>query len=537
MKAFVQLFAALDETTKTNEKVEALVAYFRIAPPEDAAWAIFFLSGRKPKAVVTVTKLCEWAVAAAEIPGWLFDECYDTVGDVAETIALVLPPYSSSTSQSLHETIERLYSLRTAPQDKQRSIVVDAWMQMNSSERFVFNKLLTGAFRVGVSQQLVARALAEVSQLPVDVISHRLMGNWEPSPDFYRTLIDPHTEGSDISRPYPFCLAHPLEDAPEKLGDVHAWCAEWKWDGIRAQLIKRGDRVFLWSRGEELVSDRFPEIVEAARCLQDGTVIDGEILPWRNGAVLDFGELQPRIGRKAVTKKLMQDIPVILMAYDLLEYEGEDVRSQPLFWRRMVLEKVVANKFAAARILLSPTVAGSSWEELAASRSESRKHNVEGLLLKRLSSTYKVGRQRGDWWKWKIDPYTIDAVLLYAQRGTGKRASLYTDYTFGVWKDDQLVPFAKAYSGLTDAEIRQVDAFVRDNTVERFGPVRVVKPQLVFELGFEGIQRSTRHKSGVAVRFPRILRWRHDKKVEEADLLAQVEALLGDGDTNPRSQT
>jgi DNA ligase-1 len=529
MKAFVELFAALDETTKTNEKVEAMVAYLRHVPPQDAAWAIYFLSGRKPKAVMTVTKLSEWTIEAAPIPSWLFDECYDTVGDIAETIALVLPPSGPGASRPLHEVIERLYSLRAAAQDKQKSIVVDAWMHMKSSERFVFNKLLTGAFRVGVSQQLVARAISEVSGLTVDVINHRLMGNWEPGEAFYSTLINPETEDSDVSRPYPFCLAYALDSDPEKLGDVHTWCAEWKWDGIRAQLIKRSDQVFLWSRGEELVTERFPEIVEAARSLPDGTVIDGEILPWRNG-VLDFGELQPRIGRKMVSRKLMQDIPVVLMAYDLLEYEGEDVRNQPLFWRRMVLEKVVANKIAAAKIMLSPTVAGNSWQELADARLESRKHNVEGLVLKRLSSTYKVGRQRGDWWKWKVDPYTVDAVLLYAQPGSGKRASLYTDYTFGVWSGDQLVPFAKAYSGLTDAEIRKVDAFIRENTLERHGPVRVVKPQLVFELGFEGIQRSKRHKSGIAVRFPRILRWRHDKKAEEADALTQVEALLDSSD-------
>ena len=526
MKAFVDLYSSLDETTKTNEKVAALGEYFQKTPPVDAAWAIYFLSGRKPKAVMTVTKLCEWAIDTADIPAWLFDECYDTVGDIAETIALILPPRLAEAERPLHRVVDDIYSLKNALQEKQRSVVIDAWMNLDSSERFIFNKLLTGAFRVGVSQQLVAKALSQVSGLSVEVISHRLMGNWSPSEEFYRQLVNPDTEDADVSRPYPFCLAYPLEGTADKLGDVHTWCAEWKWDGIRCQLIKRQDHVFLWSRGEEEVSGRFPEIAEAARTLPDGTVIDGEILPWRDGHVLDFGELQLRIGRKTVSKKLMQEVPVVLMAYDLLEYEGEDVRNQPFFWRRMMLEKVVAHKVAAARIMLSPTVAGSSWEELAESRRQSRNHNVEGLMLKRLSSTYKVGRQRGDWWKWKVDPYSIDAVLLYAQRGSGKRASLYTDYTFGVWKGEELVPFAKAYSGLTDAEIRQVDSFVRNNTLERFGPVRVVKPELVFELGFEGIQRSSRHKSGIAVRFPRILRWRHDKKVDEADSLAQVEALL-----------
>jgi DNA ligase-1 len=526
MKAFADLFSALDQTNKTGEKIDAMVRYFRSAPPADAAWAIFFLSGRKPKAVVQVPRLCLWAVEAAGLPPWLFDESYDAVGDVAETIALLLPVSNVIELHPLHEMVERLYSLRRCNEEKQRQIVIDTWRQMDATQRFVWNKLITGAFRVGVSQQLVARALAEVSGLTVEVISHRLMGNWDATAEFYTALISEDTKDADISRPYPFCLAYPLEGEPEDLGDVRDWSAEWKWDGIRSQLIKRDGQLFLWSRGEELITERFPEISEAAKFLPDGTAIDGEVLAWRDGAVLDFGQLQLRIGRKVVGKKLLTDVPVILMAYDLLELAGQDVREQPFAWRRSHLESLLTNAFSADRIQLSPIVTGASWSDLQQSRSQSRAFNVEGLILKKLQSPYRVGRQKGDWWKWKIDPYTVDAVLIYAQRGSGKRASLYTDYTFGVWDHDQLVPIAKAYSGLTDAEIAQVDSFVRRNTLDKYGPVRVVKPSLVFELGFEGLQKSTRHKSGIAVRFPRMLRWRTDKKPEDADSLDTIEAML-----------
>lgn len=526
MKAFVELFAALDETNKTNEKVEALTRYFDNTAAEDASWALFFLSGRKPKAVVQVPRLCGWACEAAGIEPWLFDECYEVVGDVAETMALCQPHNASSTFLPLHKMVERLHSLKRLREEEQRRLIMQTWAEMDTGERFVWNKLLTGAFRVGVSQQLVTRALSRVSGIHIEVISHRLMGNWEPTADFYRELLNEETEDADISRPYPFALAYPLDAEPPSLGPVSDWSAEWKWDGIRSQLIKRNDQIFIWSRGEELITERFLEISEAARFLPDGTVIDGEILGWKDNQVMPFGELQTRIGRKTASKKLQQDVPVVLMAYDLLEWQGEDIRAKSFESRRQVLESVLADEFSNLRLMVSPIVAAKSWDDLLAARAESRAVNVEGLILKRNDSPYRVGRQRGDWWKWKIDPYSIDAVLIYAQRGTGRRASLYTDYTFGVWDDGKLVPIAKAYSGLTDAEILEVDAFVRKSTTEKFGPVRVVKPELVFELGFEGIWRSTRHKSGIAVRFPRILRWRTDKKVEEADSLKTVEALL-----------
>lgn len=527
MKAFADLYATLDETTKTSEKVDALTRYFANAPASDAAWAVYFLIGRKPRQVVPSKKLRSWAAAAASVPDWLFQESYDAVGDVAETIALLLPEPRESSDLPLHVWVEeRLLELRTAGEDAQREGMLQAWAAMDHSQRFVWNKLISGAFRVGVSQQLVIRALGRVRGIDPSVVAHRLMGDWSPTPAFFDRLHTEETVDADLSRPYPFFLAHALESAPESLGPATEWQAEWKWDGIRSQLIRRGGQTFLWTRGEELVTDRYPELAAVGDDLPEGVVLDGEILPWKDGAPLPFSQLQRRIGRKAVTKSILADIPVILMAYDLLEFEARDVRAEPLEWRRGLLSKLVDASAHPSKIVLSPIVPGKSWEDLATARRSSRGMRAEGLMLKHKGSAYGVGRRRGDWWKWKIDPLTVDAVLIAAQPGSGKRASLHTDYTFGVWHDGRLVTIAKAYSGLTDEEIRRVDAFVRKHTIEKFGPVRTVEPVLVFELAFEGLNWSPRHKSGVAVRFPRILRWRTDKSASEADSLEMVRTLL-----------
>jgi DNA ligase-1 len=394
---------------------------------------------------------------------------------------------------------------------------------MDERQRFAWNKLLTGEFRVGVSQSLVVRAIAETSGISTEVIAHRLMGEWQPTAEFWKQLVAPDTADADVSQPYPFFLAYPLEGAVQDLGDIHDWQIEWKWDGIRAQLIRRQWRTFLWSRGEELITDRFPEIEALGALLPEGTVIDGEVLPWKDGAPLPFAQMQRRIGRKVLGQKILSEVPVVLIAYDLLEFEGVDIRDRPIEWRRAQLEAIAPPHSA---LVVSPLVAAASWDDLARLRQESRARKVEGCMLKRHGSPYRVGRRRGDWWKWKIDPYSVDAVLIYAQPGSGRRASLFTDYTFGIWDNGKLVPFAKAYSGLSDEEIRQVDAFVRRNTIEKFGPVHAVKPELVFELAFEGIQLSPRHRSGIAVRFPRMARWRHDKKAEDADSIETIRALL-----------
>ncbi|MEP7075242.1 MAG: ATP-dependent DNA ligase [Acidobacteriota bacterium] len=531
MKLFTELYVELDQTNKTNEKVEAMRYYFTHADKWDAAWALYFLSGRKPRQIVRSKNLRDWAMEMSGIPEWLFMESRDTVGDGAETSALLLPNVNSVDETPLHILVEeQLLPLRKADEEIQKAAVTDAWSRMNYAQRLVYNKLISGAFRVGVSQLLVMRALSQLSGVPADIVAMRLMGEWEPTAEFFENLLEPELDSDEtpIARPYPFHLSHQIDFAADELGDVADWQAEWKWDGIRAQVIKRKDEVFIWSRGEDLITERFPEIEAAARELPNGTVLDGEILPWREDRVLPFTEMQRRIGRKNLSAKILEEVPVILQSYDLLEFGGEDLRLKEFAARRQTLSKVIGNlgREAGKTIRLTESIEAKSWAALAKTREMSRSLGVEGFMLKERSSPYRVGRHRGEWWKWKIHPLSVDAVLIYAQKGSGKRSNLFTDYTFAVWKGDELVPFAKAYSGLTDVEIRKADRFIRDNTVETFGPVRSVKPELVFELGFEAIQRSTRHKSGVAVRFPRILKWREDKKPADADSLETIYKML-----------
>src|ERR1700722_16149830 len=545
MKRFTQLFKELDRTNRTNEKVAALESYFRDAPPEDAAWALYFLSGRKVPRAISSTNLRAIATEEAQLAPWLMDECYQAVGDLAETLALILPRPKLDLSWPLHQLVEeRLLPLQNGGQNS-RVLLVQTWRELNDSERFVWNKLITGSFRVGVAQTLVARALAAVAGMEPAIMAHRLMGRWQPTVEDFKRIIDGKDAiEQEVARPYPFFLASPLSGLPSELGDLHDWQIEWKWDGIRGQLIHRQDQVLVWSRGDEMLNDTFPEIVELGEALPAGTVLDGEILVWQNEMPQPFGLLQRRLGRKTVSTKVRSQLPVVFLAFDVLEWQGQDWRHRPLKERHQQLEKIIQETMSAAStegksspailetpdlfehlspsqkvqlpLRLSSVVQVGSWEELDRLRRESRARHVEGIMLKSLSSQYGVGRQRGDWWKWKIEPLLMDAVLINAQLGHGRRASLYTDYTFGVWHAGKLVPVAKAYSGLDDEEIAEVDKFVRANTEDKFGPIRVVKPELVFELAFEAIQKSSRHKAGVAVRFPRMNRWRHDKKPEDA---------------------
>jgi len=526
MKTFANLFTKLDQTTKTLVKVAALVSYFEEVDDKDRLWAMAILSHRRPKRTVKTSLLRQWAAELADIPLWLFEESYRKVGDLAEAIALVLPPAKEQHEVSLSQWIGVIKDLDKKEEAFKKEVVTDAWMGLTYDERFVFNKLITGSFRVGVSQKLMMRALAQFEDQEENTIAHRLMGSWTPDTITYEELIRAENPLDDISKPYPFYLAYALDGEPESLGSPSDWQVERKWDGIRGQLIVRDDNLFVWSRGEELVTDKFPEYLPLAHLLPNGTVIDGEILPFRNGSPLTFNVLQTRIGRKNVTNKILESAPVILMAYDLLEYEGRDLRQTPLRERRKLLEKILAENPTNGIIILSEIVEVKKWEQATDARADSRAHFSEGLMIKRLDSDYKIGRKKGDWWKWKVDPLTIDAVMIYAQQGSGRRANMYTDYTFAVWDGDILVPFAKAYSGLTDKEFNKITAWVRKNTKERFGPVRSVNPELVFELAFEGINKSTRHKSGVALRFPRMLRWRIDKKIEEANTLDDLKQML-----------
>lgn len=542
MREFTQFYDALDSTTKTNAKLTAMESYFRTAPADAAAWALFFLTGRRISRGITSTQLRQWASEEAKVPMWLLEECYTAVGDLSETFALLIPddPKTSKIELPLVQLInERVLPLKRSSETRRREIVTTTWKQLSSRERFLYHKFLGGSFRVGVAKTLVIRALSQIADVPQAVMAHRLMGEWEPTAQFYQSLLAPsggnEATANDPGKPYPFYLAYPLERKVEELGQIEEWQCEWKWDGIRAQLIRRGEQVLIWSRGEELMTDRFPEVLRAADVsLPDGTVLDGEILAWQEGKPLPFSELQRRIGRKKVDRAIQMQVPIIFKAYDLLEWQGQDVRERPLNERRKLLQDWHAG-VKSERLLLSPLVPVTNWMDLEEAYTRSRKEAVEGIMLKRASSPYGSGRVKGDWWKWKTEPYHVDAVLIYAQGGSGRRASLFTDYTFAVWQGKELVPVAKAYSGLTNEEIKKVDKFIRSNTLEKFGPVHVVKPELVFQLAFEGIQQSTRHKAGVALRFPRMALWREDKKITDADTLETLQAMVQSKKVSPPS--
>lgn len=573
MKAFAQLYARLDETTSSNAKLQAMQDYFATASPEDAAWAVYFLAGGRPRQLVPTRLLREQALAASGLSDWLFEESYQAVGDLAETLSLLLPVAEHSQEEGLAVWLEeKLLPLRGAEPEVLAAELARLWLQLDQLSLLVCIKLITGSFRVGVSKLLVTRALAAFAGLDSKRVAQRLVGytdlSHRPSAAGYLQLIAAESSDEHAQRggqPYPFFLAHalqlPTEQFEATLGPCENWQIEWKWDGIRAQLVKREGRLWIWSRGEDLVTERFPELHPLAQNIPDGTVIDGEIVVWKppvaepvqdedfalrpddaiaaaaesvaHSGIQPFALLQQRIGRKTLSKKILDEVPVVILAYDLLEWAGEDWRSRPQHERRARLEDVIG-QCASPQLLPSPLLQGRDWQDLAAQREASRSLGVEGMMLKARDSLYGTGRTKdmGVWWKWKVDPFSVDAVLIYAQRGHGRRASLYSDYTFAVWDNPPgspertLVPFAKAYSGLTDAEMRKVDAIVRKTTVEKFGPVRSVTPSLVFELGFEGIALSKRHKSGIAVRFPRMLRWRLDKPVEEADSLATLQDLL-----------
>ncbi len=527
MKAFADLFRELDQSTATGDKRAALVTYFRDAPPADAAWAVALLSGAKLSRIANTRELREWVSQETGQPDWLVDESYDHVGDLAETLTLLLDePVQEFPDRPLVEWIERvLLPVAGKEVDVRRAAVVGGWHELPGDQRLLFNKLLTGALRVGVSQRLVQQALSELSGIDISRIAQRMLGAWTPTPDSLRDLLTVEELPGDRQQPYPFFLASPLENEAASLGDIEDWLLEWKWDGIRLQLIRRQGETALWSRGEERLDGRFPEIESAAATLPSDCVIDGELLAWREGdSPLPFGSLQTRIQRRKPGAKSLADAPARVLAYDLLELEGEDLRERPLVERRARL-RTLLESHGDLRIRLSPTVEAASWDVAALLRESARERGVEGLMLKRATSSYQSGRRRGDWWKWKVDPLTIDAVLLYAQSGHGRRSTLYTDYTFGVWDGETLVPIAKAYSGLDDKEIMKLDSWIRAHTIERFGPVRSVQAHQVFELGFEAVNASKRHKSGIAVRFPRILRWRTDKPHTEADRLQTLQAL------------
>lgn len=529
MKRFTDLFTAIDQTTKTNEKVAALVDYLADSDDRNSLYAIALLIGNRPRRPVKTSDLKEWAAAAAGIPIWLFEESYHIVGDLAEAIALVLlPNLFSRRDFQLPDVIDELSKLSEYTDERKKETILGYWWHLNKDERYVFTKLITGHFRMGVSRQLIIKALSVHLGLDGAAVAHRLMGKWAPMEETMASLFAEHASGGRVFQPYPFCLAYQLDNTLESLGDITDWYIEKKLDGIRGQIIVRDGQLFVWSRGEDLLTDKFPEFGPLAGTLPDGTVIDGEIIPWKDGRPLSFQLMQTRIGRKNLSQKSLKDAPLVMVCYDLLEWNGEDIRDMPMHYRRNLLETLLSPPSLPHDVLLlSETLPFNNWSEVELFRKRAREFRCEGVMLKRKDSVYGSGRRRGGWWKWKTDPLTTDGVLIYAQSGHGRRANLYTDYTFAVWDEDgTLVPFAKAYSGLTDREITKLDTWIKRNTLERFGPVRSVTPHHVFEIAFEGIQQSSRHKSGVALRFPRILRWRQDKSPESANTRADLLQLI-----------
>lgn len=528
MKDFVTLFEALDGTTKTNQKIEAIVQYLQNAKDEDRLFAIAILIGNKPKRPIKTTDLRLWASEISGTPLWLVEESYYIVGDLAETITLILPNHTNFNDVPLSTIIKDIIRIRSLDYQEQRTVIVDWWLSMSGTALFLFNKLLTGNFRVGVSKKLVVKALATVLSEDEAVIEHRLIGKWNPLEETMQSIFHSADTDSRLFLPYPFYLAYSIENKVDELGDISEWILEPKLDGIRGQLIVRDNQIFIWSRGEELMNEKFVEFLDLHQHLPNGTVIDGEAIPWKEDRPLDFQLMQTRIGRKNVTRKFLEEVPLVMVCYDLLEWEGNDIRSLPLSERRSLLIKLLQQLPSGNILRLSEEKIFKNWQEAQEYRDSARQFGSEGLMLKRRTSAYEVGRKRGNWWKWKTEPMTIDGVLIYAQSGHGRRANLFTDYTFAVWDNGQLVPFTKAYSGLTDKELITIDNWIKRNTIEKFGPVRSVKPELVFELAFEGINLSKRHKSGVALRFPRIVRWRQDKPAAEANTKNDLLSLIAD---------
>ncbi|MDR3025353.1 ATP-dependent DNA ligase [Chryseobacterium sp.] len=525
MRHFADLINALETTNKTNAKIDAIIDYLERAPDEDKVWFIALFTGKRPKRNVNTNYMKEWALEITKLPYWLFQESYSSVGDLGETLSLILPPPEENIERTLSEWMNDIVGLKGKTDTEKKEFVLNSWNGLDYTERLIFNKLIGGSFRIGVSDKTLINALTKFSGQESSALMHSLMGKWLPGEVSFKELIDAENVNPDNSKPYPFCLAYPLEKKLDELGNSDEWLVEYKWDGIRGQIIRRNDEVFIWSRGEELVTEQFPEITEVVKAMKGSFVIDGEILAVKDNKVLNFNELQKRLNRKTLTKKMLSEIPIEVFAYDLLELGNNDLREKPISARRALLEELLLNE-NPQNIKISKSLDFENWEELDSLRENSREVNSEGLMLKQKNSPYHSGRKKGDWWKWKINPFTIDAVLIYAQKGSGRRSAYYTDYTFAVKNGDALVTIAKAYSGLTDKEIMEVSRFVTKNAIEKFGPVRTVKTELVFEIAFEGIGFSNRHKSGVALRFPRIVRWRKDKTVDEIDNLEEIKKLI-----------
>jgi DNA ligase-1 len=518
---FAALLEALLFTPSRNGKLRLMQEYFATAPDPERGWALAALTGElsfdeaKPSQVR--------ALAASRVDPELLGWSYDFVGDLAETVSLIWPaaPGGKSHVPSLSEIVEKLRLVRRG----EVAALLEPWLDaLDATGRWALLKLVTRELRIGVSARLAKTALAEWSGVPIDHIEevwHGLVPPYQPLFDWLEGRCQ-RPEIGDLPNFNPLMLAQPLEDADIAGLDPRDYLAEWKWDGIRVQLVDRGAEKRLYSRSGDEIGAAFPDICAA---MPSEVTLDGELLVTRDGEVGPFNDLQQRLNRKTPNAKLLRDFPAAVRLYDMLREGSEDLRGQSFAERRRRLEAWYSRAPRPA-LDLSPLVPFTSWEELKELRDGARERGIEGLMLKRADSLYVAGRPKGPWFKWKRGALTLDTVLMYAQRGHGKRSSFYSDYTFGAWRDNELVPVGKAYSGFTDEELRRLDLWVRNNTVRRWGPVREVRPEIVLEVAFDSVHRSTRHRSGVAMRFPRIHRIRWDKPFREADTLEALEKLL-----------
>ena len=523
MKRFARILESLVFTNSRTEKLRLLEAYFRETPDPDRGLGLAAIAGSLETPHVTPTVIRK--LVESRVDPVLFRLSYDYVGDLAETVSLIWPRHDLAEDLSLSEVVARLRGANRKTIERVLSGLLDS---LGQSERFALLKLATGGLRVGVSARMVKLALSHYGDQPVDAIEELWFGLEPPYEELFAWLegraSTPHVDRTVLFRPA--MLAHSLEPGDIARLDPAAFAAEWKWDGIRVQAVSLGGERRLFTRTGERIDHAFPDIIEA---MEWEGVVDGELLVLRDGAVQPFDQLQKRLGRKAPPAKLLSDSPAHIRAYDLLEVPGQDLRPLSFVERRRRLEHW-CNAGKPRRIDLSEVFPVGDWHRVERMRADCRVAGYEGIMLKRLDSPYLPVRIKGHWFKWKRDPLTADCVLMYAQRGHGKRSSYYSDYTFGCWEDGEegsrLVPVGKAYSGFTDSELLELDRFVRNNTVERFGPVRAVASELVLEVAFDAVQLSARHKSGIAMRFPRIKRIRWDKPAVEADRVSNLKRLI-----------
>lgn len=521
MKRFAELCAILESTANAREKMAALTVYFQDAPPPDAIWAIRLLLGWKPSRIATSQTLRRWARECVQFPDWLFEESCAAVGNLLETLALLIPLPDTPGDVPLHVRMQRdLLPLRDLTENEQRAAVSAAWTQMDAQQRFVWNTLLTGGFRPHVSEKTLIRALSAWRGLPTTVLACRLKQEWEPTVAGYRALFSHDIAALDSSQLYPFQRWYEEPPARGASGAIGDWRIDWHRNGMRAQLIKRGSSVFLWSDDHVIVNDTFPEICEAMAAMTDGTVLDGVITAWSADGPLHRAELERRMKRKRLTKKFKHEVPVRYWVYDLLEIQGEDVRTQPFRQRIHQAAGIIPTEVGSVIHLAEPLEA-ASWHRLHALRNDARRHGADGVLLRRWTASACPSTRKADQWRvWKADPLTAPVVLVYVQALNAASGQRSVEGTFAAWDGGDLVPVAKTSAGFSDEDVNAIEEFAKQHTVERFGPVRSLKAELVFTLAFDSVSLSTRRKSGLVLHHPRVAGRLLDASIHDAERIA-----------------